>query len=426
VGVVEAFEGRVESQREWVRLFHGNASDVDALLNIGALSPSANGELELNYVGIAVFEKALLVAQPKVFFEVESLPLHRLLEVLRTYFARSVSRRGHQDPLRIVDYANAEIAREFDTMHQLRDWFNAHGIYRHLVARRRFHGRPNWGRTLAKQAPLIVQGTPVYPRVESDQRQDVLNEISKLQVSVTSLLSQRYGLPVPPDWAGYGRVLDEWPPQPESRQYLLRRLAVEKRDQFRTDSLRLLSLLTVALDSGLARRARRPAFFGTTAFYGVWEDACRVLCGGPLRPDLLLHQPRYVIPRAGKTIEIALQQRPDILVDRGSETWLMDAKYYFPFPLSYPGTPDVVKQIHYAESAKSVQPVRSMFLLPHVSAAGAEQLGHIESRGTHREFGRIEVWGIDPHLALNSYTQGEVQARSMLFSRFSSATSSNL
>ena len=410
MGVVAFLEGTVLSQGEWTARLSIRHSDFKFLVDSKVLRAEESSGFRLTFVGVVVFQKSLLFAQPK-FGEEAPIRLPDVLRILRTYFARRGTRRASTDRLRDPEYGSAEELREFDALVGLRDWYFAHGVYRAEKSRASSQGRPHWVKTIAMRNPLFVQGSAVYPSIIADRREGVLNEISGLQLSILRHLSARYGMDAPSDLVHaeqtFGSFAFSWPLSDDQRGYSLRRLAVERRGAFRSDTLHLFSLLKGALESRSAGMSSRPTIFGTTAFYAVWEDACRVVFGGAGMPDpirMVGHPVWFARSEAGSYLRFETTQIPDIIIVRDSWYLIIDAKYYYPFPHSHPGAPDIVKQFYYRDSL-SVQAsdVISVFMMPLPGATLPRFLGLATIEGAHREFGNIEAWGVDPRKVLAGY-----------------------
>jgi hypothetical protein len=290
VSVITLTEGTALPLSAWPSRLHVGSGDVHALIDAKVLRLNDQGEYTLTFVGIVVFNDQLLFSQPK-FGAGATFTLTRTLEILRSYFRRSRQRRPILDHFRDPEYGDSQVLREFDALIGLRDWFNAHGLYRREQPRTTSTGRTHWVRTIGRRIPLSVQGEVIYPLTVAERREGMLNEISSLHIGILQRLTERYGLPVSPALRhaelATGTLIEAWPLRTDTRTYYQRRVAKEQRDVFRTDALHLLNLLDSALDSRLAEPSAVPQIFGTTAFYAVWEDACRAGIGRYISPTSL-------------------------------------------------------------------------------------------------------------------------------------------
>jgi len=410
MSVVTIGEGSIFSQSEWIARLGLGRDDFQSLVDGKILRETDQGDYSLALVGIVVFKDRVLFARPKIGANA-IFDLAGTLRILRSYFARSRRRRPVEDHYRDPEYGDSDVLREFDALMGLRDWFSAHGLYRREQARESAVGRPHWVRTIARRQPLVMQNAVIYPSIVAERREGALNDISALQASVLVRLLDRYGFPVPPEIRhaeiATGALAGPWPFTPETRAYFLRRLASEQLIVFRTTTLQLLTLLRGALDSKLAAPTMPPQIFGTTAFYSVWEDACRTGICGDVPPAVVsnIAQPTWFsVDAAGGKHVHAHSQIPDLLVGRATCLLIIDAKYYYPFPDSRPGGPDIIKQVYYAESLASAGvETRSLFLLPISGTAVPRFLGYATIEGGMRQFGEVEAWGVDPAWLFSDY-----------------------
>lgn len=395
---------------EWSSRLRVSDPDLKYLINARVLRPGEGNRLDLTFVGIVVFKNSLLFAPPK-FDGCQSFGLPELLRILRDYFGRSASRRPVIDNVYDPEYGNNEVLREFDALQRIQEWFFAHGLYRREQTQVSDQGRPHWVKTIAKRSPILIQGAAIYPQVIAERREGVLNDISALQVGMLRRLLERYGIIVPGAVEhaerATGSIVQLWPIPDDQRTYLDRRLALEQRSIFRTDSLQLLRLLRELLGSRLAGTDSKPQIYGTTAFYSVWEDACRIFIGADCQVDPVssIGQPVWwARSNKGEKARYEQAQIPDIVIVRGVWNLIVDAKYYYRFPASRPGGPDIVKQLFYMEALRSPRAnVLSVFLVPFPGVGKPQFLGYSTIEGAHRQFPKIEVWGLDPAQVFAKY-----------------------
>lgn len=310
------------------------------------------------------------------------------------------------DAMRDVHFAGHEGLREYDALESLTDWYHSHGIYRRQQTRFDTSGAVHWARTVARRQPLTAQGSVLYPNHVALRREDALNDISAIQAMVTVQLMRRYGRPVPDSLRhlaiAKGHTLDEWPLPASRANYLVRQIEAERRVTFQTESLALLSALQSALAESTTARLTRPQVFGTTAFYAVWEDACRVLFES-FAINVQLARPTWHVQTNSRWLSLEHDQRPDFLFGGGQCLYIGDAKYYYPFPQSRPGAPDIVKQVYYAESMPKGNNLRSLFLLPEPSVETARYLGTATIEAGSRKFISTEAWGLATDLVFRGY-----------------------
>lgn len=410
VGVISFLEGTTKAQAAWADVLGVSREEIEQLIASKVLRPDDKDNLELTFVGIVVFRNSLLFAKPK-FDVIGRFGMRETIRILRDYFSRSGSRRPVVDKLKDPEYGDSEVLREYDALQRLQTWFNDHGLFRREQSLTSNRGRPHWVKTVAKCSPVLIQGSAIYPTVIAEKREGVLNDISALQVGALRKLLERYGLPDPGSAIEHaeqatGSIVESWPIPEDQRAYFERRLAIEQRSVYRTDTLQLFKLLREMLNTRLAGSNPQPQIYGTTAFYSVWEDACRAAMGveRQMEPAVPLGQPVWWTYGEGGKVAYEHRQIPDIVVVREQWHVIADAKYFYPFPASRPGWPDIVKQLYYAESLKVPEAhVRSIFLLPLPGQESPTFLGYSTVEGANRTFAVIEAWGLDPAVVFSTY-----------------------
>jgi hypothetical protein len=410
MSVVDVAEGTRLPRDEWVRLLGKPTTQFNFLEDARVFLPHAQGGFVLNFVGVVILETQVLFARPK-FGQTSLFDMAGTLRILRSYFSRGSARKAIADRMRDPEYGNLEVLREFDALIGLQEWFQANGLYRRETSRETGHGRPHWVRTIARRPPLIMQGAVVYPTIVASRQESIFNDITALQVGVLARLMNRYGFE---QFAAVrdaetigGTVVTSWPMLAEQKAYFLRRLRTEQAGVYRTDTLQLLALLREVLDTQLASSCSQPHIFGTTAFYAVWEDACRTEIGGDIAPSKVaaMAQPNWITRNSdGEVQRDEHRQIPDVMVRHKDWLFIIDAKYYFPFPRVQPGAPDIVKQLYYAESVSHDSGrILSIFLIPIPNAARPKFLGYATIQGGMRSFAKIEAWGINPDWLFAGY-----------------------
>ncbi|OWY32671.1 hypothetical protein CEJ45_20750 [Herbaspirillum aquaticum] len=407
---ITVLEGQLYRDKEWLQRLGINSEEFKFLVNSKIFRAEESASYQLSFVGIVIFSNSLLLALPK-FCDVQNISMQRILEILKVYFRRSQKRRPITDQRRDPEFGNEQILREYDAMYALRDWFFHHGIYRRDEAETGKSGKVHWAKTISKRIPLLSRSGVVYPEVIGERKVSTFNEISSLQIEILQYLLKRYDEDLPLQVSQAQQSQENYLLRdilhPNKRPFLLRRLALEKREVYQSEKVRLLDLLTQIVDSRLAESASQPQIYGTTAFYSVWEDVCRsVLCGtAPLDPESLLGEPVWKIPlERGEVKTYRMRQIPDMVLIRNSWRFIIDAKYYYRFPFSHPGAQDIVKQFYYLDSMQPTSDqIASIFLLPLPGAHKAQFLGIATIENGQRNFGSIEAWGLDPVMLLNHY-----------------------
>jgi hypothetical protein len=405
MALIYIFEGDVLHEDHWCAKLLVSEEQLKDLQAKGLFRRHETGALELRFVGLLIFQQSAVVSFPKYALNRE-IDLPHLIAVLRRYFSRSAERTPITDALRDANFSSPEALREYDSMERLDAWFKTNGIYRREQVFISASGKIHWGRTIARQQPLIMQGSIVYPSHVSSKREGVFNEVSAIQLGVTAQLLHRYSRPVPDPLRhaviSSSTPIVNWPLPASSASYFLRKIDAERRVTFRTDSLDLFGALRGALLDATVGRSSRPQIFGTTAFYSVWEDACRSFFEEQAT-FVSVACPTWLIPTENGVDQYEHDQVPDFVFTGKGHLYVGDAKYYFPFPRSRPGSPDIVKQLFYAESIVCDKPIRSVFFLPDPRACIASFKGVANIQGSAKLFQFVEAWGLNTSMVFDAY-----------------------
>lgn len=396
--VVSVLEGATLPSEEWLELL-GLPRDQFAYLCDKLVFRRENLDWwRIALVGAIVLDDRVLFVRPK--FDIEhQYELATILKVLRIYFARSDSRQSRVQHEQNPEFNAPDVLREFDLTLALRNWAFEFGVYRRAMSGGCDGGRTDWTRTMARRDPIITAGSAVYPSSIGSKTISVLNEVSDLQCAVTGDLCKRYGLEIPPQLSlGAPNPLTsvDFRAEPH-RSYFLRIILAEQQKVYKADLLRLFKLLNVALSSGSSYKGK-PQVYGTTAFHSVWEDACRTRLEGAAHSFEMAHPTWLFADGRERTHE----QTPDLVVEYSKVVFIIDAKYYFPFPEARPGAPDIVKQISYEEAISSKNK-RSLFIIPDTTAVAPRYLGSATIPSASRVFPKIDAWGFSPYVVLAEY-----------------------
>lgn len=426
-----AFEGAVGAKTFWLGELGIGTEDFDHLVANRIFQPTPSGnEFVLNFVGVVLTKTSTIAALPK-FSDAKRFTFCDLLRILRVYFEGSDARSAYETAVNDLHFPDAFVAREFDSFLALLHWYKENGAYRNeQQVSSAVSGRIDWGRTIAKKQALLSLGAVLYPEPLTVRRRALEGKIAALQLAITAMLSERYGYSSPHEIYGSSSHALDAPDITDVhvRRVALEQVAQERKGAFRADRLLLLDLL-----EGVLRNQTKLAgphgirIFGTTAFYNVWEDACRVFFTQQnlqSAPDLAQPVWRVYQHTEFKSELPGGKQRPDILVALEEGCLIVDAKYYYPFPAARPGWSDIAKQLYYGDSLPpETKLIANCFLMPGDGETTFTFRGTVEmDKQGARPFPKIEVWEVDPYLVLSAYSSGDAATRDG-FARFVGARS---
>ncbi|MCO4862856.1 LlaJI family restriction endonuclease [Cupriavidus sp. WGlv3] len=415
MSILVQLDGAIKAESCWREILNCNHAEFLSLIERGIFRNADQG-YELSFVGIVVGRENIFFGAPK-YWNPQDKRFLLIAKILRTYFSRSASRRAVDETVENLHFASEKPLREFDALHTLLEWYKNHGIYTHeRISKGSVGDRDDWRRTLAAKTPMISGNGVLYAQTVSVRRTQIRNEISDLQVAILRNLLEKYEVPIPEELAQrFAELRPSFTSEINNSMaapYFIRVIEDERRRTFRTDQLVLLDILSelLRISSGLSGNQAQQ-FFGTTAFYYVWEDACRLLFtshDADSEGEELAQPLWHIRGDNGKAKKILSggEQRPDVLTKLDGYRLILDAKYYFPFPHSKPGWGDIVKQLFYLESTPSDDGTKRInaFLLPDPRVVDFNYGGSVVvSRGPKALFSPIETWTINPDLVFQHY-----------------------
>lgn len=336
----------------------------------------------------------------------------------------------------------------------LLDLYAAHGVYSNYIDGHELNGAGviDWGRTIGRHLPVLADGAPIYIdfethkslRDESDfitrLHRAVLTECSRelIETGVGDLLSVEGVLLSDEDVDGFGDA-----------ETLVARLERERAVQYYDRKIAVLELLErylVGRESAVEREDIQSV--GSTSFYHLWENACKVafrdLLGVRLRDlgiplaerwrgrgseTMLQIVPRPVWERAAKGSFTACGEVDTLIPDtvtfhegeNGARTFcIYDAKYYVPSlrgrMIGQPGLESVTKQFLYQNAYRSFvldhgfSRVVNAFLVPSCDddlhpiarVSFTEVMGHAEPPFSNF----IDMWSLPASEVFGAYLEG--------------------
>ncbi len=369
---------------------------------------------EFAFVGMAMLHDLVLIAYPKYFRDRRPTDgeLRQIMRVLKRDAGRASLASLNDDGDRTAD--------KLPVMLALLELYAEYGLYSNFVEGRELNGAGaiDWNRTIGGHLPIVSNGAPIYAEYETRKTlRDESDFITRLHRAVITECSRELCD------AGVGTLLslDEvWLSDEEiddfgDAEVLEWRLDRERGAQFVDWKILVLELLACYLLSRESTAERNEIrLLGSTSFYNLWEQACKVAFGDKLgtsldglgfplaegwverKRDTLLG----IIPRPKWERRVAAGYVPcgdvdtlipDTITFAGDDAdrrifCIYDAKYYVPTTSgkmrNQPGLESVTKQFLYQSAyekfirAHCFDEVVNAFLVP--------------SAGSHlREIGRV-------------------------------------
>lgn len=401
------------------------------------------------FVGLALVGDLVIVAYPKYFRDrrPDDAELKRILRVLRRDAARTSVASLSEDGERTDD--------KLPVMLALLELYAEYGVYSNFVEGRELNGPGSidWGRTIGRHLPIIAEDRPVY--VEYETRKTLRDEsdfIRRLHRAVLTECSRAL------EGAGVAELLsldevwlsDEDVDDFGDAEALEWRLSRERGAQFvdwKVAVLRLLERYLLCRES--AARCEDVRTLGSTCFFQLWEDACKVAFGDVLgvrlgnlgfrldgewvkrRRETLLG----IIPRpkwercadhgyagCGDVATLIPDTVAFVAGDGGERVFcIYDAKYYVPSGSGkmkgQPGLESVTKQFLYQSAYKKFvlahgfDRVVNVFLVP-TDDSELHEMARVSFAEVMGEVGPpfsnyVEMWALPAHEVFDAYLLGE-------------------
>lgn len=240
--------------------------------------------------------------------------------------------------------------------------------HQEIVNTKALHEGIDWGRTISETTAIHTNTSVIYPdaitRVQSRQ----LSELAEVQAFALLDMQKRLGYftnVLAPNldelWEKCRSLLEHGTASlhPNSIEQILEYYsAATNRDEDLELTANLFDWFRSNWNAGTPLVA-----YGITSFHTVWEDMCiqtMSAYGKPVAHADIASQPSYVIAKH----DIPLSpQRPDILLRKGNDVLIADAKWYLFDKNILPQTPDAIKQMAYELTIASNLTVKANILL---------------------------------------------------------------
>ena len=219
-------------------------------------------------------------------------------------------------------------------------------------------GRIDWKSTINILTPILTNGNPLYPSPVMKRRKDNGQDIVVLAHKY--VISKCFH-----DWGwllGYDDVDTGNISLPCSAKEVIFALRKELRQTFQNREIRVIKhLIQYLLEETSGQDTSHIHIMATPYFSFVWEAVCGYLMDNQYpRLKSLLPQPVW----ESSVVSGHISQRPDIFRVYGKGLYILDAKYY-DYTRNIPGWHDVVKQLFYRHTMKSIEHNREyMRMLP--------------------------------------------------------------
>lgn len=415
----------------------------------GADQTEVEQEYQFRFVGMAIVKDNVFIVYPKYFRDREpnNSELKQIFQVLkrdggRANIAAPVE-EGHQSTDRLP------------LMLALLDLYSEYGEYSNYIDGLELNGGGliEWNRTIGNHLPMVVNDEPIYVEYESRKTfRDESDFITRLHRAVLTECSAELADAGVTDLLSLDevRISDESVDDLGDIETLEWRLERERGVQFVDWKISILNLLAKYLRKRSTNAENNEIkVFGTTSFYHLWEEACKVAFGDKLHAKLgkldlkldgkwkdqarkelikIIPHPRWERYHDGGYSDSTETDTliPDTITftrgDDGHRTFcIYDAKYYVPSMKGkmrhQPGVESVTKQFLYQSAYRrfikdhKFDSVYNAFLVPTSSdvfskiarVSFSEVMGWFEVPFSNY----IDMWALPAHKVFDSYLRNK-------------------
>ena len=344
------------------------------------------GSYQFVYVGLVLVDDLCIIVYPKYLPEVDAdSPSEPLQRAMRQIFRVLRKHGGGYSDIAAMTEEGMRANDRLALMLMLLEMYDEYGVYENYVKTLADNGSGdiNWERTIASNLPFMSNGRPIYvdcKTVESDQdAADFVMRLHRAVLTECSKFMQDSGLSsllaLDEVWLTDAAVEDFG-----DADFVAYRLDCERAVQFVTWKQDVIDLLVRYVAEGDSTvRQETPLCLGTSCFYHVWEDACRVAFDDALGKRLsdlsielaepfdsmgddrlidIIPRPQWTVPAGDNEEECGdvATLIPDTVLlhqDRAGNSVfaILDAKYYTPElgadVRGVPGVESVTKQFLY-------------------------------------------------------------------------------
>lgn len=366
-------EGETQQLEWWQSTLNASTKEINSLLQKKILSPVKKG-LVLSFVGELVCQNEYIICLPKCISNSKESTkyLHDITKaIIKKYMERKKKSIAiYEEILNDLTIIDDNVSKEYEVFISLSQYFASRGSYKRqvLTTRSNLSQRTYWKKTIQSTMAYTTDESIFYPNPISKSSAREANIVTDIFNSTLLYLSEKYSTINNIHYL-FESISGNIPFEKISRNapFYCKKIQSELNQTFKTEDLNILSILMKYIDGELQLDGNNSiAARGTTAFQVIWEDICAYIFRNEFKEEIIsFSQPKWQVTQEnGSYLLIGKGTlRPDILWQEENTSYILDAKYYFPFPDSACGVSDIAKQYIYAE-ASNKQQIINCFLFP--------------------------------------------------------------
>lgn len=401
----------------WLEKLSLSPNNLITILEKGILKPVKDG-LTLVFVGELVCNSSYAFSLPKCISinENTNYSIDITKAAIKKYHQKLKKNNSVLiEQIKELHFINDYPAKEFEAYLALRNHFSSNGPYRKSIVSTTINQtrKTFWKKTIQSSGLLISDESAFYPEPYCKQVTKVSNEITVVYLSIFNYLCNKYDSTqnLISSIEGSGNIIP-FEEILKNADYFCRKIQIETYETFNTEDLNVLSIMLQILSDKLQSNGEMKVLaYGTNYFHLVWEDICSDIFRNDYSAQIEeFSQPNWLIQATiGENNFLPKGKlRPDVIWKDGDTNYILDAKYYYPFPDSSCGVGDISKQYIYAEASNSIK-TKNGFIFPEskkgtlVNAGLSVMLMPDGSEDPSFSTRRISAFLLDFHDAIDSY-----------------------
>lgn len=366
-------EGETQPFEWWESTLNASNQEITSLLQKKILTPVRKG-LALSFVGEVVSQNEYIICLPKCVSNNKASRKH-LQDITKAIIKKYIEKNNktsaiNEEELYDLTIIDDNASKEYEVFLSLSQYFATNGSYKRqtLTTRSNLYKRTYWKKTIQSTMAFTTDESIFYPDPISKSVTREANIVTDIFNSTLLYLSEKYSTTQNIHYLFDSRSNNiPYKKITNNAAFYCKKIQSELNQTFNTEDLNILSILMKYIDGELQIGGNNIiAAKGTSAFHVIWEDICAFVFRNEYQEEIQnFSQPKWLIPEENGSSSLIEKGalRPDVLWSEDNTGFILDAKYYYPFPESSCGVGDIAKQYIYAE-ASNKQQIINCFLFP--------------------------------------------------------------
>lgn len=392
-----------KTKEDWMETISLDENEFFSLVTRGILKNGSNNNFKCEFVGEIVTKNEFVISLPKVYMhhmQYSHIDIMLTNRVLRKFYQEKVKKCAvTSQELESLYFYDDDVSTEYEVFLSIKRYSEVYGIYKSKIRNRStgYNKKIDWKRTVSNSLALHDDSSLVYDNPINIIHDFEYNEVSEIFYAVLCYLGSKYSFVnsiINHEYIGMEKI-----PQNilfRKRNIFSRVISVEMAKTFNTEDLNVLQILHAYLSDNLSHSGDFNVLaFGTSSFHVIWEELCGCVFKNNYR-ELSINVSQPVWVDSGNVTRSKGNLRPDVLVEDESSFYILDAKYYYPFPDNHCGVGDIAKQYIYAKAFDSGnKDIMNGFLFPSHSNVKVSNCGTLKmfkfDDSVNNRFDNIEI-----------------------------------